>query len=100
MWQIKNDDDDDDDDDCPFSFTSHSCSVVFVQGGVVIVDSPGIGDSEQVNNITLKYLAQAYAFIYVINSANAGGIQEDRVCFKHLKEPLEAIFLLGRLLYT
>ena len=46
---------------------------------MVIVDSPGIGDSEQVCNIALKYLTQAFAFIYVINSPNAGGIQDDRV---------------------
>ena len=46
---------------------------------MVIVDSPCIGDSEQVGNIALKYLTQAFAFIYVINSPNAGGIQDDRV---------------------
>ncbi|KAJ7392751.1 hypothetical protein OS493_010406 [Desmophyllum pertusum] len=51
----------------------------FLKGGVVIVDSPGIGDSEHVSEIALKYLPQAYAFIYVINSANAGGLQEDRL---------------------
>ena len=52
---------------------------IFLQGGVVIVDSPGVCDSEQVSKIVLQYLPQAYAFIYVINSPNAGGIQEDRV---------------------
>ena len=46
---------------------------------MVIVDSPGIGDSEQVCNIALEFLPQAFAFIYVINSPNAGGVQEDRV---------------------
>lgn len=50
---------------------------------MVIVDSPGIGDSEQVNRITLDYLPQAYAFIYVLNSSNAGGLQEDRVSKKN-----------------
>ena len=47
----------------------------------MIVDSPGIGDSKRVNEITLRYLRRAYAFIYVINSINAGGVQEDRVSF-------------------
>ena len=47
----------------------------------MIVDSPGIGDSKCVSEITLKYLHQAYAFIYVINSPNAGGLQEDRVSY-------------------
>ena len=52
---------------------------VYVQGGVVIVDSPGVCDSEQVSKIVLQYLPQAYAFIYVINCQNAGGLHEDRV---------------------
>ena len=67
-----------------------SCSTPFAlifipfQGGVVIVDSPGIGDSEKVCNIVLEYLQQAFAFIYVINSPNAGGTQDDRVSWtKH-----------------
>ena len=42
-------------------------------------DSPGIGDSKRVGEITLKYLSRAYAFIYVINTPNAGGLQQDRV---------------------
>ncbi|KAM7448138.1 hypothetical protein ABFA07_003866 [Porites harrisoni] len=50
-----------------------------LKGGVVIVDSPGIGDSEQVCNIALEFLPQAFAFIYVINSPNAGGMQDDRL---------------------
>ena len=49
---------------------------------MVIVDSPGISDSEQVNKIALAYLPQACAFIYVLNSSNAGGLQEDRVSKK------------------
>ena len=48
----------------------------------MIVDSPGIGDTEQVSEITLEYLSQAYAFLYVINSPNAGGLQEDRVSWQ------------------
>ena len=54
---------------------------------MVIVDSPGIGDSEQVNKITLDYLPRAYAFIYVLNSSNAGGLQEDRVSKKIKQYP-------------
>ena len=46
---------------------------------MVIVDSPGIGDSEKVCNIALEFLPKAFAFIYVINSTNAGGTQDDRV---------------------
>ena len=31
------------------------------------------------DEIVSQYLPQAFAFIYVINSANAGGVQKDRV---------------------
>ena len=51
----------------------------------MIVDSPGIGDEEKVSKVALEYLPQAYAFIYVINSSNAGGMQKDRVSFKNFK---------------
>ena len=44
-----------------------------------MVDSPGIGESEIMNEVVTEYLSQAFAFIYVINSANAGGVQKDRV---------------------
>ena len=50
------------------------------QKGVVIIDSPGIGESDIIDEIVTQYLPQAFAFIYVINSANAGGVQKDRVC--------------------
>ena len=53
------------------------------QKGVVIIDSPGIGESEIMDEIVTQYLPQAFAFIYVINSANAGGVQKDRVSIKH-----------------
>ena len=45
----------------------------------MIVDSPGVGESEDMNESVLNYLPHAFCFIYVINSTNAGGIQEDRV---------------------
>ncbi|XP_058949859.2 dual serine/threonine and tyrosine protein kinase-like isoform X1 [Pocillopora verrucosa] len=46
---------------------------------IVIVDSPGIGESTIMDDIVKEYLPEAFAFIYVINSENAGGIQRDRV---------------------
>jgi len=49
------------------------------QKGVVIIDSPGIGESDIMDKIVSQYLPEAFAFIYVINSANAGGVQKDRV---------------------
>ena len=49
----------------------------------MIVDSPGIGESTIMDDIVKEYLPEAFAFIYVINSENAGGIQPDRV--RHFK---------------
>ncbi|XP_022797833.1 uncharacterized protein LOC111336065 [Stylophora pistillata] len=46
---------------------------------IVIVDSPGVGESTIMDDIVKAYLPEAFAFIYVINSENAGGIQKDRV---------------------
>ncbi|XP_078380423.1 uncharacterized protein LOC144663376 [Oculina patagonica] len=47
--------------------------------GIMIVDSPGVGESDVMNEFVLSYLPQAFCFIYVIKSSNAGGIQEDRL---------------------
>eukprot|EP00058_Branchiostoma_floridae_P009605 XP_002595093.1 hypothetical protein BRAFLDRAFT_90203 [Branchiostoma floridae] len=48
-------------------------------GGIFIVDSPGVGESDEMDEHVSKYLSKAHAFIYVINSANAGGVNKDRV---------------------
>ena len=45
----------------------------------MIVDSPGVGDSDAMNEVVRSYLPNAFCFIYVINSINAGGVQENRV---------------------
>ena len=54
-------------------------SLVRFQNGVVIIDSPGVGESEIMDEIVREYLPEAFAFIYVINCTNAGGVQKDRV---------------------
>ena len=46
---------------------------------MVIIDSPGIGESAIMDEIVKQYLPEAFAFIYVINTPNAGGVQKDRV---------------------
>jgi len=45
----------------------------------MIVDSPGVGESDVMSEFVLKYLPRAFCFMYVINSDNAGGIHSDRV---------------------
>ena len=49
------------------------------QEGIMIVDSPGVGESDVMSEFVLNYLPRAFCFMYIINSYNAGGIQSDRV---------------------
>ncbi|CAH1255337.1 FGFR4 [Branchiostoma lanceolatum] len=46
---------------------------------IYIVDSPGIGEKEEITKQVKEYLTEAFAFIYVIKSDNAGGVQTDRL---------------------
>ncbi|XP_035668158.1 uncharacterized protein LOC118410507 isoform X2 [Branchiostoma floridae] len=50
-----------------------------LEGGITIVDSPGVGENEKLTEMVKKYLPNAFAFMYIINSANAGGVQPDRL---------------------
>ena len=59
--------------------------VCVIQGGVYIVDSPGIGESREMTEMVKSYLPSAFSFIYVINSSNAGGLQPDRVSIWSVK---------------
>ena len=52
---------------------------ILFQHNTIIVDTPGIGESNEMTDKLLQYLPKAVAFIYVINSSNAGGVQSDRV---------------------
>ncbi|PFX16121.1 MAP kinase kinase kinase wis4 [Stylophora pistillata] len=47
--------------------------------GVMIVDSPGVGESQAMDECVHSYLENAFCFMYVIKSSNAGGVQEDRL---------------------
>lgn len=46
-----------------------------------MVDTPGVGIHEEMTNKLLDYMQEAVAFIYVINTPNGGGVQNDRVQF-------------------
>lgn len=62
-----------------------TCKFTFlIKGNVIIVDTPGCADREDkeqeyVAKKMMSYLPNALAFIFVVNVANAGGIQGDRV---------------------
>lgn len=51
------------------------------QTGVYIIDSPGFGEHPKIDSQIIDYISnnEIFAFIYVIKSDNAGGVQEDRV---------------------
>lgn len=46
---------------------------------VMIVDSPGVGESDAMSSFVLNYMPRAFCFMYVLCTANAGGIQADRL---------------------
>lgn len=52
-----------------------------IQGNAIIIDTPDFGDLEQkhVAEKMMTYLPNALAFVFVINAANTGGLQEHRV---------------------
>ena len=58
-----------------------------LQKGIVIIDSPGVGESDEMDEIVIKYLPEAFAFIYVANSTNAGGVKKDRVSTWIIESP-------------
>ncbi|CAH1238237.1 MAP3K15 [Branchiostoma lanceolatum] len=79
-----------------------------LEGGIFIVDSPGVGESSQMDEHVSEYISEAYAFMYVINSANAGGVQPGRLLKLlelskrigpkdlHLFDPKAAIFVCNK----
>lgn len=57
--------------------------VCLLQEGVVMVDSPGVGESRKLSRQLESYMTRAFGFIYVLNISNAGGIHRDRVSYEH-----------------
>ncbi|XP_060073560.1 uncharacterized protein LOC132553343 [Ylistrum balloti] len=53
--------------------------IPFLGSQVIIVDTPGVGENSEMTSRLMQYLPKAVAFIYVINSENAGGVQQDRL---------------------
>ncbi|XP_078600538.1 uncharacterized protein LOC144875472 [Branchiostoma floridae x Branchiostoma japonicum] len=53
--------------------------LALLEGGIFIVDSPGVGESKLMDSMVSQYIGQACAFIYVLNSSNAGGVQPGKL---------------------
>ena len=43
------------------------------------MDSPGVGEDDELTEMVKEYIPRASGFVYVINTPNAGGIDPDRV---------------------
>ncbi|KAL4226201.1 hypothetical protein ACF0H5_014187 [Mactra antiquata] len=69
----------DDDGDNEFDRIEVTWPFPMLEEGMVIVDTPGIGGGGNIAKYAERYLSKSYGFIYVINSANAGGIQKGRL---------------------
>ncbi|CAG2208605.1 unnamed protein product [Mytilus edulis] len=78
-----------------------------LKGNVIIVDTPGIGEDKNLEQILLDFLPHAVSFVFVVNANDAGGIHEDKL-LKILKtimdnrekmpcfDPVEALFLTNK----
>ncbi|XP_076071922.1 uncharacterized protein LOC143043543 [Mytilus galloprovincialis] len=53
--------------------------VPILKGNVIIVDTPGVGENEQLDNLLLDFLPNAVSFVFIVNASNAGGIHKDRL---------------------
>ncbi|XP_063419671.1 uncharacterized protein LOC134704820 [Mytilus trossulus] len=62
-----------------YKYVDISLPIPLLKSHTLIIDTPGIGTSPELNNRLLDFLPNAMAFIYIINSSNAGGLQGDRL---------------------
>ncbi|VDI58150.1 Hypothetical predicted protein [Mytilus galloprovincialis] len=46
------------------------------KAGVILIDTPGVGENRNVVPLMEKYASKVSGFIYVINSSSAGGLQK------------------------
>ena len=65
-----------------FFFLIYKVLFIF-QCGLVMVDSPGIGENDAMDKVIVQFVAenQINAFLYIIKTDNGGGVDEDRVFF-------------------
>ncbi|XP_062589246.1 uncharacterized protein LOC134250896 [Saccostrea cucullata] len=65
-----------------------SLSVPFLKGNTMIVNTPGIGGSKDLEVKMMEYLPNATSFVFVMSVVSAGGLQEDRL-IKILQEVMK-----------
>ena len=55
-----------------------------LQTGLVIVDSPGVGDTDEMTRLVTDYVMEASAFVFIINTID--GVQITRVSMTDLQK--------------
>jgi len=68
-----------------------------LQNGVEILDSPGLNDTDERNQLTLGYINQCHAIFFVLNATKPCTMEERRYLENYLKDRgLTIFFLINR----
>ncbi len=71
--------------------------IEILQNGVEIIDSPGLNDTDQRNQLTLGYVNTCHAILFVLNATKPCTMEERRYMENYLKgRGLSIFFLINR----
>ncbi|KAK3101932.1 hypothetical protein FSP39_007456 [Pinctada imbricata] len=69
----------DNEDETPFEKIEVNMPFPMLEEGIVIVDTPGIGERRQEGKMLEKYLNKSFGSIYLVNTSAAGGVNKGRL---------------------
>ncbi|VDI21686.1 Hypothetical predicted protein [Mytilus galloprovincialis] len=69
----------DEEDDSPFEKIEIFWPSEILKNGIVLVDTPGIGENRLFIQRLQEYMKHSFGFIYIIDSAQAAGLQKGRL---------------------
>jgi GTPase SAR1 family protein len=73
------------------------CSLPLLENGVEIVDSPGLNDTEERNELTLGYINNCHAILFVLSATQQCTKEERRYLENYIKgRSLPVFFLINR----
>lgn len=68
-----------------------------LQNGVELVDSPGLNDTDERNQLTLEYISNCHAILFILNATKPFTMEERRYLENYLKgRGLTIFFLINR----
>lgn len=68
-----------------------------LQNGVEIIDSPGLNDTDERNQLTLGYISNCHAILFILNATKPCTMEERRYLENYLKgRGLTVFFLINR----